>query len=682
MTKCRPATDEEKQASAARCDRCQIRGFKNCNGLTPCDVCTRNNTVNACRRARKRNPPGSHRSDEATPAYEPGISKPKGRTGPVEQASKDVSQHISLQTATAEIGKTRPPSAKRSRKTIARRSSVPLAHATSDNGVKNKSSSAVRPSKRRKVETDIVADDLEEDGRMDLDELLQASAQRYCSPSPPSPYGALETTPEAAAKDDHVFDGMEDDAQIDSAEATSNSALESSVVGKSASTDDTSATEEDEPRPISPKPKHAKGSSPKAGTRQRRSQGRVSYAEVFPDVLSDDEPPISGASDDSASDVYSDAASSTDTDDAAEPMDFNDDQTSASEEDVSGEEEAEEEDNHLVDDVPTKSKPKSNTKKGPVKAKEGKGIDRSLPPLHDIEEIFADMAAKAIRLKLPDALQTLKDRPIHVATMCSGTESPILALELLSKGLEKAGLSPIKFQHHFSAEIEVMKQTYIERNFSPPLIFRDVRDFIPEDSSTAITAYGAEVLIPSGLDILIAGFVCKDLSQLNGQRKGLDDDGESGDTFRALHSITKKTRPRIVLIENVKSTKKMWRSVVSKLDEIEYEATFEFCDTKRYYLPQTRERMYMIAVDRRQYGDEARQIVEQWRDSMQKLRRQCSSPYEAFLTKMQQDPTEHKALISEPDWSLCKLRYDHIRSDERLGILRPVTRWNENGTVR
>lgn len=31
-----------------------------------------------------------------------------------------------------------------------------------------------------------------------------------------------------------------------------------------------------------------------------------------------------------------------------------------------------------------------------------------------------------------------------------------------------------KFQHLFSAEIVPFKQAYIERNFHPPLIFRDV----------------------------------------------------------------------------------------------------------------------------------------------------------------------------------------------------------------
>jgi hypothetical protein len=33
-----------------------------------------------------------------------------------------------------------------------------------------------------------------------------------------------------------------------------------------------------------------------------------------------------------------------------------------------------------------------------------------------------------------------------------------------------------KMEHIFSAEIEPFKQAYIERNFSPPILFRDVTE--------------------------------------------------------------------------------------------------------------------------------------------------------------------------------------------------------------
>ncbi|KAF2027883.1 hypothetical protein EK21DRAFT_70985 [Setomelanomma holmii] len=417
-------------------------------------------------------------------------------------------------------------------------------------------------------------------------------------------------------------------------------------------------------------------------TRPRRSLGRVSYVEVFPQVVSDDESDGSiDLTDDEEADVYVSSASIESEVEEDSVLGNLVDHSSAVDEESADEFE---EDAIEVDtsDHAGKSKPRRTTASKSTGPKAGKGIDFDLPPIDDVEDIFSDLATRALDLGLSDVLTKLEGRPLNVATMCSGTESPLLALDLLSKALQQSGRPPIHVRHNFSAEIEVFKQGYIERNFAPTKLFRDVRDFIPENSTTAVTAYGAEEPIPSNLDILIAGFVCKDLSRLNSRQKDLDSGGESGDTWAAIYSYAKRFRPRIVLLENVKSTSAVWEDLVSRWDKIDYEASWLICDTKRYYLPQTRERMYMIAIERSQYGMDVSKAVDHWCDLMQKLQRQCSSPYEAFLKNTLHDSSDHNALVSEPDWALCKLRYDHIRSDERLGILRPVTKWSENGTVR
>lgn len=69
-------------------------------------------------------------------------------------------------------------------------------------------------------------------------------------------------------------------------------------------------------------------------------------------------------------------------------------------------------------------------------------------------------------------------RPLRVATMCSGTESPLLALNMMAKSVSKQsdGQQRLDIDHVFSCEIEPFKQAYIERNFSPPLLFRDIRE--------------------------------------------------------------------------------------------------------------------------------------------------------------------------------------------------------------
>jgi site-specific DNA-cytosine methylase len=481
-------------------------------------------------------------------------------------------------------------------------------------------------------------------------------------------------------------DAMEDsrdDASSGSLGPTAHDAAEASPTDRATLTDATTVNDDDD---FEAQQQLIRESDPKQGARPRRSLGRVSYVEVFAHELSDHElDSRHELTEDDDSDAYVSNASVESEIDQDSVLGESVDESSTMD-DGSGVDEDEDEGEEPIsvgaDTRASKSAKKSSTRRDGSTPKAGKGIDFSLPPLGNIEDIFADLASKAVELGLTDVIKKLNGRHINVATMCSGTESPLLALEMLSKALENAGLPSIKVNHHFSAEIEVVKQGYIERNFAPSKLFRDVRDFIRENSTTAVTAYGAEESIPACLDILIAGFVCKDLSRLNTRQKDLDSDGESGDTWRAIYSYAERFRPSIVLLENVKSTSSLWDKVVSKWAEIDYEAAWLICDTKRYYVPQTRERMYMIAIERSQFGKNADKAVEQWRDLMLKLQRQCSSPYEAFLKNMLHESSDHSALVSEPDWALCKLRYDHIRSDERLGILRPVTRWSENGTVR
>ncbi len=95
-----------------------------------------------------------------------------------------------------------------------------------------------------------------------------------------------------------------------------------------------------------------------------------------------------------------------------------------------------------------------------------------LPPIHDIPAIFSDLISRIPHIK--QVADHVSGRKLRVATMCSGTESPLLALELIQKSLlEQHGVN-FEIEHVFSCEIEPFKQAYIERNFHPPILFRDV----------------------------------------------------------------------------------------------------------------------------------------------------------------------------------------------------------------
>jgi hypothetical protein len=166
-----------------------------------------------------------------------------------------------------------------------------------------------------------------------------------------------------------------------------------------------------------------------------------------------------------------------------------------------------------------------------------KGDD--LPVITEPAKMFDDMIFSSLTENGTNAailfplIKKLQSSPLRVATMCSGTESPVLALDMLSKSIQdfyhahqeefqgiqvKDGEQLVQIEHVFSAEIEPWKQSYIERNFHPPILFRDIRELGNEQ---AYTAYGALVDVPSQpgcVDLLVAGTSCVDYSNLNNEK--------------------------------------------------------------------------------------------------------------------------------------------------------------------
>ena len=74
-------------------------------------------------------------------------------------------------------------------------------------------------------------------------------------------------------------------------------------------------------------------------------------------------------------------------------------------------------------------------------------------------ELKAQLKGSALDgLSLKRLAMDLQGRPIRVATMCSGTESPLLALDLICKAVHEQHGTPINVEHVFSCEIEPFKQ--------------------------------------------------------------------------------------------------------------------------------------------------------------------------------------------------------------------------------
>ncbi|CAI7674692.1 unnamed protein product [Penicillium pancosmium] len=326
-------------------------------------------------------------------------------------------------------------------------------------------------------------------------------------------------------------------------------------------------------------------------------------------------------------------------------------------------------------------------------------FDYDQPPLHRIEDIFVDLTQNALSHDLGNALRILKDRPLRVATVCSGTESPLLAMNMVKKGeyqvtlnivpclarsLEKlqTGLD-LEYEHVFSCEIVAYRQAYIERTCRPPLLFRDVQDLA---EPKAYTAYGSLAEVPGNVDLLIAGTSCVDFSTLNNNKKDLTKTGEKGEssrTFFGLLDYVGVRKPSILILENVKAKQQIWDAMADCYNDLGYATEIIDVDTKNFYLPQTRQRKYMVCIRK---DNDPKGIVEQKLTQVKalvnSLKRQASCPGGFFLldenSKQMNQIINDRDLVTKKksghsDWSKAQELHRKQRQMYHLGQKNPIS---------
>lgn len=204
-----------------------------------------------------------------------------------------------------------------------------------------------------------------------------------------------------------------------------------------------------------------------------------------------------------------------------------------------------------------------------------------------------------------------------------------------------------------------------------------------------------------------------DFSLLNPKRKSVEDGGESGDTLQYIAGYAKLYRPAIIILENVDSApwpqiKALWENDRKWLeehnitlnywgDEPGYVAHVEKVNTRDYYIPQTRNRRYMVLLDLKRLRrmdetmESARKMTETWYTIFRSLKRPASSSLEEWLLP-DGDPLVQQARrelskkrarsTTRPAWHLVKLRHSAYRRKMELGTQRPLTKWIEEGTAK
>ncbi|KAK5205647.1 hypothetical protein LTR41_008715 [Exophiala xenobiotica] len=331
------------------------------------------------------------------------------------------------------------------------------------------------------------------------------------------------------------------------------------------------------------------------------------------------------------------------------------------------------------------------------------GLDSTEPPLHDIHEIFDHIAQKAKKKGIADACHPFKDVDLRLFTLCSGTDAPVVAMTLIKQALKLLDVKGFNFQHVGSCEIEPQKQAFIERNFKPPVLFRDVTEFTThsknpsDDSFLPRTAYGAPAKPPPNVHLLVAGASCVDFSALRikeGQpkfdpsgRKG----GESSQTFAGVFNYAKVYRPNVILLENVITAD--WNNASVAFLAIDYHCKVVKIDTVNYYLPQTRNRAYCLLIDRKhadQVGLDCKKAADDWAWYMAFFQYRASSPYTEFMLS-ESDPRllfEKKKnyslakSVSTTGWVACRKRHNTVRINGRLGNHTPYSQMIDNPPCR
>lgn len=191
---------------------------------------------------------------------------------------------------------------------------------------------------------------------------------------------------------------------------------------------------------------------------------------------------------------------------------------------------------------------------------------------------------------------------------------------------------------------------------------------------------------------MIAGTACVDFSLLNDKRKKLEELGESGSTFFALLKHAERYRPRMIVLENVRAAP--WNALIDCWSEVGYAATWFALDTKRYYIPQTRQRGYMVCIDKRCLENEAggESLSPRLGTLVSQFARQASSPAGKFLLseddiqleQIERDLStrlEASSSRSRNSWERYQIRHLEHRRTHELGAQRPISMSPPGGVV-
>lgn len=159
-------------------------------------------------------------------------------------------------------------------------------------------------------------------------------------------------------------------------------------------------------------------------------------------------------------------------------------------------------------------------------------------------------------------------------------------------------------------------------------------------------------------DILCAGFPCQAFS-LGGKQEGFLDEKGRGTIFFNIADIAVAKRPKLMFFENVKNLlthdkSRTFKIIQEKIEHMGYYHHY-FVMNSQYFVPQRRERIYIICADKNVFSqDEFNQIIKDINDDYNK---QKQLPLPKIRDILEKDVPE-KYTISNKLWSFLQAHAD------------------------
>jgi DNA-cytosine methyltransferase len=268
-------------------------------------------------------------------------------------------------------------------------------------------------------------------------------------------------------------------------------------------------------------------------------------------------------------------------------------------------------------------------------------------------------------------------RPLRIGTDCSGADAPIFALDEIAPEVRAAIGVDLSIEHVFACDILGASRAFIVMNGSPLAMFPDLVN--RQSVAPCLLKRGMRV-VPSDLDIYVAGFPCKDFSMLNHNRPCLA--GPHAAVFDGVVQYIERHEPCVFVLENVKALAQKRRGAKAPIDDVmkrlrsipNYKVHAWTVNTMDFYLPQNRPRVYIVGVNTKKA--KLKNSFPEWAKLLDELRADSSSQaHQWLLNDDEPEILEERARLRSRPQKAYPASYFEQTQDGNSRVCQHGTKW-------